>query len=59
VDALLATGAKPVAKGGKIDKLDAKQQKAAETLQQNGFTAEEIAENLGVSVDAVNETLTF
>lgn len=59
VDALLATGAKPVAKGGKIEKLDAKQQKAAETLQQNGFTAEEIAENLGVSVDAVNETLTF
>lgn len=59
VDALLEAGASPVKKGAKIGKLDAKQQKVAETLQQNGFTAEEIAENLGVSVEAVNETLTF
>ncbi len=59
VDALLEAGAKPAPNGAKIAKLDAKQQKVAETLQSNGFTAEEIAENLGVSVDAVNETLTF
>jgi hypothetical protein len=58
VDALLEAGAKPV-KGGKIEKLDAKQLKVAETLQSNGFTADEIAENLGVSVDAVNGSLTF
>lgn len=58
VDALLSVGAKP-AKSGKIEGLDAKQSKVAETLQANGFTAEEIAENLGVSVDAVNATLTF
>lgn len=58
VDALLSVGAKPV-KGAKIEGLDAKQQKVAETLQANGFTAEEIAENLGVSVDAVNASLTF
>lgn len=60
VDALLAAGATPVeAKGGKIVTLDAKQIKVAETLQSNGFTAEEIAENLGVSVDAVSNALTF
>lgn len=58
VDALLSVGAKPV-KGAKIEGLDAKQQKVAETLQANGFTPEEIAENLGVSVDAVNASLTF
>lgn len=58
VDALLEAGAKPV-KGGKIEELDAKQLKVAETLQSNGFTADEIAENLGVSVDAVNGSLTF
>lgn len=59
VDALLDAGATPVKKGGKIGKLDAKQAKVAETLQSNGFTAEEIAENLGVSVDVVNASLTF
>jgi hypothetical protein len=59
VDALLSVGAKPVAKSAKIEGLDAKQTKVAETLQANGFTAEEIAENLGVSVDAVNASLTF
>lgn len=58
VDALLEAGAKP-AKGGKIEGLDAKQTKVATTLQANGFTAEEIAENLGTTVDAVNATLTF
>lgn len=60
VDALLEAGAKPAAaKSGKIETLDAKQLKVAETLQSNGFTAEEIAENLGVSVDVVNASLTF
>lgn len=59
VDALLEAGATPASKGAKMEKLDAKQKKVAETLQSNGFTAEEIAENLGVSVNAVNETLTF
>lgn len=58
VDALLSVGAKPT-KSAKIEGLDAKQQKVAETLQANGFTPEEIAENLGVSVDAVNASLTF
>lgn len=59
VDALLESGAKPVAKSGKIDKLDAKQQKVADTLQANGFTAEEIADQLGVSVETVSVSLTF
>lgn len=62
VDALLEAGATPVAKAtksGKIAGLDAKQLKVAETLQSNGFTAEEIAENLGVDVDVVNASLTF
>jgi DNA-binding CsgD family transcriptional regulator len=60
VDALLESGAKPVAaKSGKIATLDAKQTKVAETLQSNGFTAEEIAENLGVDVETVNASLTF
>lgn len=59
VDALLESGATPVKKGAKIGKLDAKQAKVAETLQQNGFTAEEIAENMGVSLEEVNATLTF
>lgn len=57
-DALLAAGAKPT-KGAKVEGLDAKQKKVAETLQANGFTAEEIAENLGTSAEAVNATLTF
>jgi predicted transcriptional regulator len=51
-------GAAPVA-SGKIEALDAKQTKVAETLQSNGFTAAEIAENLGVSVAAVENVLTF
>lgn len=58
VDALIASGATEV-KGGKIVELDAKQKKVAETLQANGFTAEEIAENLGVEVSSVNAVLTF
>jgi len=60
VDALLGDlGAAPIASGGKIEALDAKQTKVAETLQSNGFTAAEIAENLGVSVAAVESVLTF
>jgi hypothetical protein len=58
VDALLASGATEV-KGGKIEKLTAKQIGIANTLQSNGFDATDIAENLGVSVSAVNAHLTF
>jgi DNA-binding NarL/FixJ family response regulator len=59
VDALLSDmGAAPVA-SGKIEALDSKQVKVAETLQSNGFTAAEIAENLGVSTAAVENVLTF
>lgn len=62
VDALLASGATPVASpavAGKIEALTEKQVKVAETLQANGFTSEEIAENLGVVVSAVEAVLTF
>lgn len=60
VDALLAAGATPVAtKAAKIETLADSQIKVAETLKANGFTAEEIAENLGVSVEAVSNSLTF
>ena len=60
VDSLLGSmGATPAASGGKIETLDSKQTKVAETLQSNGFTAAEIAENLGVSVSAVENVLTF
>lgn len=59
VDALLSVGAEEVKSGATIETLTAKQVKVAETLQSNGFTAEEIAENLGVSVPAVNAVLTF
>lgn len=58
VDALLSAGATPVA-DAKLVSLDAKQVKVAETLQANGFTAEEIAENLGVDVPSVQAVLTF
>jgi len=58
VDALLSMGATPVS-GGTIEKLTDKQLKVAETLQSNGFTSAEIAENLGVSVAAVDAVLTF
>lgn len=58
VDALIASGATEV-KDAKIVELDAKQKKVALTLQANGFTAEEIAENLGVEVSSVNAVLTF
>jgi hypothetical protein len=59
VDDLLGSmGAAPVA-SGKIEALDSKQVKVAETLQSNGFTAAEIAENLGVSTAAVENVLTF
>lgn len=57
-DLLSSMGAAPVA-SGKIEALDAKQVKVAETLQSNGFTAAEIAENLGVSTAAVESVLTF
>jgi DNA-directed RNA polymerase specialized sigma24 family protein len=58
VDALLASGASEV-KGAKIDKLTSKQVTIANTLQSNGFDADEIAENLGVSVEAVKASLDF
>lgn len=59
VDELMASvGAKKVA-SDKIATLNAKQLKVAETLQNNGFTAEEIAEQIGVDVDVVNNSLTF
>jgi hypothetical protein len=57
VDALLAMGATPVS--GTIETLTDKQLKVAQTLQSNGFTSAEIAENLGVSVAAVDAVLTF
>lgn len=53
-----SVGAKPVA-SAKVDSLNAKQKKVAETLQSNGFTAEEIAEQIGVDVDTINAELTF
>jgi DNA-directed RNA polymerase specialized sigma24 family protein len=59
VDALLSVGATEVVADATIETLTPKQVKVAETLQSNGFTAEEIAENLGVSVPAVNAVLTF
>lgn len=59
VDALLSAGATEVTSSGKIEALDAKQTKVAETLQSNGFTAAEIAEQLGVSTAAVESVLTF
>lgn len=58
VDALLSTGATEV-KSGKIEQLTAKQIGIANTLQSNGFDAKDIAENLGVSVEAVEAHLTF
>lgn len=58
VDALLAMGATPV-KSDTIVKLNDKQLKVAQTLQSNGFTSAEIAENLGVSIEAVDASLVF
>jgi hypothetical protein len=58
VDALLSSGATEV-KGAKIVGLTPKQAGIANTLQSNGFDAAEIAENLGVSVEAVNASLVF
>lgn len=59
VDEVMASmGAKKVS-SAKIATLSAKQLKVAETLQANGFTAEEIAEQIGESVDTVNASLTF
>jgi len=59
VDEVMASvGAKKVA-SAKIDTLSGKQLKVAETLLANGFTAEEIAEQIGESVDTVNASLTF
>ena len=53
-----SVGAKPVA-SAKMGTLTAKQKKVAETLQSNGFTPEEIAEQVGVDVDTINAELTF
>lgn len=59
VDEVMASmGAKKVS-SAKIATLSAKQLKVAETLQANGFTPEEIAEQIGESVDTVNASLTF
>lgn len=59
VDNLMASvGATKVA-SGKVGTLNAKQLKVAETLQANGFTAEEIAEQIGEDVAVVNASLTF
>jgi hypothetical protein len=59
VDEVMASmGAKKVS-SAKIATLSAKQLKVAETLQANGFTAEEIAEQIGESVETVNASLTF
>jgi len=52
-------GAKPIAKSGKVDTLNAKQLKIAETLQANGFPVEEIAEQMGLDLDLINASLTF
>jgi len=53
-----SVGAKPIA-SAKMGTLTAKQKKVAETLQSNGFTPEEIAEQVGVDVDTINAELTF
>ena len=59
VDEVMASmGAKKVS-SAKIATLSAKQLKVAETLQANGFTPEEIAEQIGESVETVNASLTF
>ncbi len=58
VDALLSMGASPVV-DATIEKLTEKQLKVAQTLQSNGFTSAEIAENLGVSVAAVDAVIVF
>ena len=59
VDEVMASvGAKKVS-SAKIGTLNAKQLKVAETLQANGFTPEEIAEQIGVDVETVNASLTF
>ena len=54
-----AMGAKSIATGAKVGTLNAKQKKVAETLQSNGFTAEEIAEQIGAEVATINAELTF
>lgn len=58
VDALLNIGASPIV-DATIEKLTDKQLKVAQTLQSNGFTSAEIAENLGVSVAAVDAVIVF
>lgn len=58
VDALLNIGALPIV-DATIEKLTDKQLKVAQTLQSNGFTSAEIAENLGVSVAAVDAVIVF
>jgi DNA-directed RNA polymerase specialized sigma24 family protein len=58
VDALLSMGASPIV-DATIEALTDKQLKVAQTLQSNGFTSAEIAENLGVSVAAVDAVIVF
>lgn len=58
VDALLSMGASPIV-DATIETLTDKQLKVAQTLQSNGFTSAEIAENLGVSVAAVDAVIVF
>jgi len=55
---MAAMGAKKVA-SAKISTLSAKQLKVAETLQANGFTPEEIAEQIGETAEVVSASLTF
>lgn len=59
VDALLAdAGATPIEKkSAKVEGLTAKQKTIAETLRSNSFPDEDIAEQLGVSVDVVKDAL--
>lgn len=61
VDAIMAEmGAKEVkATGAKIVSLDANKKKVAQTLESNGFSDVEIAEQLGVDVEAVRQALTI
>lgn len=59
VDEVMASvGAKKVP-SAKLGTLSAKQLKVAETLLANGFTAEEIAEQISEDVEVVNNSLTF
>lgn len=54
-DVMASVGAKKVSSG----KLSPAKLKTAETLHANGFTAEEIAEQIGEDVETINNSLTF